>query len=445
MKTPIFDFARDYVKSGSTRAHMPGHKGVSRLGVEHLDITEITGADSLYETCGIIKESENNASDLFGAHTLYSTEGSSLSIRAMLAAVARYSKETGGSQTILAARNVHKSFVYGAALVGLDVEWIYGDSYLACEVDVDLLASRMDEIKPIAVYLTSPDYLGNKADVRAIADLCHERGVLLLVDSAHGAYLKFLESSEYPTDLGADMCATSAHKTLPVLTGGGYLHLSMNAPRGLLDYLRSSMELFGSTSPSYLILESLDLCNAELASGYAERIADYAGKIESIKAKLNTGGYSIVSREPLKITISAKKYGYFGTELASILSDAGVCAEFSDPDYLVLMLTPDIDDGSLIKITDALLSIPRRAAICEDPPVPSRLERAMSTRDALFSPSETVPVSSSVGRILATASVGCPPAVPLAISGEVIDEATAAAFKYYGIDAVSVIKEKTDC
>ena len=95
MKTPIFDFARKYAESGSVRAHMPGHKGVTRLGVEALDITEINGADSLYEASGIIRESEENATSIFGAHTLYSTEGSSLSIRAMLATLARYAAEKG--------------------------------------------------------------------------------------------------------------------------------------------------------------------------------------------------------------------------------------------------------------------------------------------------------------------------------------------------------------
>ena len=122
MTTPIYDFARKYADGGALRAHMPGHKGVSRLGVEALDITEIVGADSLYEASGIIKESEENASSLFGAHTLYSTEGSSLSIRAIAAILARYAADTSKSKRILAARNAHKSFVYGAALSDIEVE-----------------------------------------------------------------------------------------------------------------------------------------------------------------------------------------------------------------------------------------------------------------------------------------------------------------------------------
>ena len=441
MKTPIYDFAKKYAEKASVRAHMPGHKGISRLGVECLDITEIVGADSLYDADGIIKESEENASRLFGAHSFYSTEGSSLSIRATLAMLARYAKETSKNKRILAVRNVHKSFVYGAALSGVGIEWIYGDSYLSCSVDLDLLAQKIRETSPVAVYITSPDYLGRVADVRAIAEICHAEGTLLVVDNAHGAYLKFLEPSRHPIDLGADVVCDSAHKTLPVLTGGGYLHISKNAPAGLRDYARSSMELFGSTSPSYLILESLDICNRELSSGYAERIADFSKKVDKCRAKLCTGGYLIVSDEPLKLTIDAKKYGYLGTEFAAFLETKGICAEFSDPDYLVLMLTPDTGEESLSLLSDALLSIPRRDEIIAPPPVPSRLLALMSPREALFSAQECLPVSDSVGRILASASVGCPPAVPIAISGETIDENTRYAFSYYGIDKIFVVKK----
>ena len=419
---------------------MPGHKGVSRLGVEGLDITEIAGADSLYEASGIIKESEENASRLFGAHTLYSTEGSSLSIRAIVAMLARYAADTSKGKRILAARNAHKSFIYGAALSDIEVEWLYGESYLSCAIDLEALKNKIRETRPVAVYITSPDYLGRVADVRAIADVCHAEGTLLVVDNAHGAYLRFLEPSRHPIDLGADIVCDSAHKTLPVITGGAYLHISRNAPTELLAYARSSMELFGSTSPSYLILESLDLCNRELSSGYAEAIVDFAKKIEKYRAKLCTGGYFIISEEPLKITIDSKKHGYLGTDLASLLEESGIFVEFADPDYLVLMLTPDSGEDTLCTVTEALLAIEKRKEIKAASPKPTPLSRAMSHREALFSAHECVPVSNSVGRILATASVGCPPAVPIAVSGERIDENTREAFAYYGIECVTVVK-----
>ena len=441
MKTPIYDFARAYAEGQALRAHMPGHKGVCRLGVEGLDITEIVGADSLYEASGIIAKSEACASSIFAANTLYSTEGTSLSIRAVAAMLARYADASAKNKKILAARNAHKTFIYGAALADVEVEWLYGETYLSCSVDADKLALRIREEKPVAVYITSPDYLGRVADVRAIADVCHRAGCLLIVDNAHGAYFKFLEPSCHPIDLGADVVCDSAHKTLPVLTGGAYLHISKSTPCELLAYARSSMELFGSTSPSYLILESLDLCNRELASGYAARIADFSAMMAEMRSKLNTGGYVILSEEPLKITIDAKKYGYLGTELASILEERGIYVEFSDPDYLVLMLSPDSGEDALVSVCEALLSIQRREELIAPPPKPAMLEAVMSPREALFSATECIPVSNSVGRILATASVGCPPAVPIAISGERIDECAREAFIYYGIENITVVKE----
>ena len=122
MNTPICDFVRRYAQSGTVRLHMPGHKGSGPLGCEALDITEIAGADSLYEADGIIAESEANAAALFGAaRTLYSAEGSSQCIRAMLCLAAQNAPR-GARPLILAARNVHKAFVLGAALLGAAAE-----------------------------------------------------------------------------------------------------------------------------------------------------------------------------------------------------------------------------------------------------------------------------------------------------------------------------------
>ena len=219
MNTPICDFVRSYADSRQLRFHMPGHKGMGTLGVEHLDITEIDGADVLYRADGIIKESEANASRLFGtALTKYSTEGSSLSIRAMLYLTVLYAKSIGQEPRILAGRNAHHTFMTAAALLDLQVDWLYPENWeslVPCKITAEYLDRVLDHPdKPVAVYITSPDYLGNVADIAELSAVCHKHGVLLLVDNAHGAYLNFLPENRHPIALGADICCDSAHKTL---------------------------------------------------------------------------------------------------------------------------------------------------------------------------------------------------------------------------------------
>lgn len=438
METPICDFVRDYVNTEAMRLHMPGHKGKNFLGMEALDITEIDGADSLYEASGIIRKSEENASRLFGCPTFYSTEGSSQCIRAMLYLAVLHAKRQGKRPLIAAGRNAHKTFLTGAALLDMEILWMYpknGGNYLSCDLTARDVEAVLEAEKPTAVYLTSPDYLGTAADIARIAEVCHRHGALLLVDNAHGAYLRFLRPSRHPMDLGADICCDSAHKTLPVLTGGAYLHCTDE----FRDWAKNALSLFGSTSPSYLILQSLDGVNPYLAS-LTDRLEEFVPYVEADKEKLTNKGYVLYGQEPLKITISAKSYGYTGQALAKILLKSRIVCEFSDPDFLVLMLTPENTQAELDRLTQALLSIPAKAPILEPPPRFRPGRRVCSPREAMLSPLETVPVAESRGRVLAAATVGCPPAVPIVVSGEAIDDHAIACFRYYGITQCSVMK-----
>ena len=450
MNTPIVDFVRSYADRAPLRLHMPGHKGVLLTGCEPNDITEVAGADSLYEAEGIIRESEENASLLFGCPTYYSTEGSSQCIRAMLYLVMLHAKEQGVDRPrILAGRNAHKTFLSAVGLLDLDVEWLYPPyehGYLDCPVDPIGLTNALERLEsegrlPAAVYLTSPDYLGNTLDIERLAAVCHAFGVLLAVDNAHGAYLKFLSPSLHPMDLGADLCCDSAHKTLPVLTGGAYLHIGSHLPTSLKAQAKSALSLFGSTSPSYLILQSLDMANAVMAdTAFAASLTETARRVEACCIKLRACGFSAHCHEPLKITLYTTLYGYRGTEVADYLRQNNIECEFADPDCLVLMITPAITKADLGRLTEVLMSLPRRAPLFLCPPslVPS--ERVMSVREALLSPAETLPVGECVGRVLAAATVGCPPAVPIVVSGERIHEDAVACFKYYGIETCSVVK-----
>ena len=438
MNTPVADFVQRYAKAGTARLHMPGHKGRCFLGCEPWDITEIHGADALYEAEGILAESEQNAAALFGSQrTCYSTEGSSQCIRAMLyLAVA-----ASGSHTVVAARNVHRAFVSAAALLDLEIRWLWPEesrSLCGCPISPAQLEETLHSLPepPAAVYLTSPDYLGGMAEIPALAQVCHQHGTLLLVDNAHGAYLRFLQSSLHPLDLGADLCCDSAHKTLPVLTGGAYLHLSPTAPAQLAPLAKSALGLFGSTSPSYLTLASLDLCNRYLAEGYPQRLAEAVERLAELREKLTAAGWRVEPSDPLRVTVAAPR-GVTGQELAGQLRRQGVECEYADRDFLVLMATPENTPEELAQAAAALGQCPGEA---NPPQLPlARGERACSIRQAAFAPRETVDAAHSLGRVCGLPTVGCPPAIPIAVSGERITPEALALFAYYGIEQVEVL------
>lgn len=443
MNTPIADFVRAYAASGCARLHMPGHKGRPFLGCEALDITEIAGADELYGAAGIIAQSEKNAGALFGSgRTFYAAEGSSQCVRAMLA-LAVWSAPPGRRPVVLAARNAHKSLLYAAALLDFDVAWLWpespGQSLCACPVSPAALERALEETRPAAVYVTSPDYLGGACDVAALAAVSHRRGVPLLVDNAHGAYLRFLNPSRHPLDLGAAVCCDSAHKTLPVLTGGAYLHIGKDAPASFAENARASMELFGSTSPSYLTLASLDLCSRYLAEGYAGRLAAAAEELAELRGHLSASGWQVEPSDPLRLTLRMPD-GLTGQELAQRLRREGVECEYADRDFLVLMASPENtlqDRARLLSALGSNTAPPSR----EGPLSPAGGERAASIRQALMAPRERVPVDRALGRVCGAPTVSCPPAVPIAVSGERIGPAEMALFARYGVTEVEVLRQ----
>ncbi|MBR3268274.1 MAG: amino acid decarboxylase [Oscillospiraceae bacterium] len=443
MNTPVYDFAKKYAAGGKVRLHMPGHKGVSALGCEALDLTEIPGADELFAPAGIIAESEENAGKLFRCRTLYSTEGSSHCIRAMLYLALLHAAASGRPPVIAAARNAHRAFLTAAMLLGFEIVWLpqsSGSSYLSFSLTESAMQSCLPH-QPAALYLTSPDYLGNLCDIPSAADFCRRHNMLLLVDNAHGAYLRFLQKSLHPSDCGADLCCDSAHKTLPVLTGGAYLHIADSAPAVCFERCRQAMALFGSTSPSYLILESLDLCNRYLSEEYPQKLQTFLKSVRSLREKLSAQGWSLCGSEPLKLTLRTKPFGYSGGELDSILQEKGIFCEFADTDYLVMMLTPELTDDDLHRTECALLSVQKRPPLPEIQLPPLHTGTVLRPREFLFAETEILPVSECAGRICAETAVSCPPAVPLVLCGERMTPEAAGAMRLYGKTTCAVVKE----
>lgn len=442
MKTPIVSFLKSYQEKSPVRMHMPGHKGAGILGFEGMDLTEIYGADELFAAEGIIKESEQNASSLFGCPTYYSTQGSTLCIQTMCTILCQDAKSKGKKPKILAGRNAHRSFIHAAALLDFDIEWLYGNSdYLSCKINAEDLEKKIVENNPTAVYLTNPDYLGNLLDIKALASICKKYNVLLAIDNAHGAYLRFLKDSLHPIDLGADLCCDSAHKTLPVLTGGAYLHLSDSLNQVWKNDVKHFMEYFSSTSPSYLIMASLDAANDVLDTTFKKSLSECIQRVDVLKNTLIQHGYTILSGEPMKITISTKEFGYSGNEIANLLMECDIYPEFYDSDYIVLMPSPYNTKDDFERLQKCLCGIERKSILVNKPPKLEQAKKAMNVRQALFAPSMTLDVSKSLGQVCSSVTVSCPPAILPVIPGEVISESSIEVMKYYGIETVRVVKE----
>ncbi len=455
MEAPVARFVEAYCNKNMARFHMPGHKGHVFFGCEPLDITEIPGADVLYHGDGIISESEKNAGILFGSgKTHYSAGGSTHCIKSMLAVLVMESQAGGGAQRryLLAGRNVHRSMVDACALLDLDLEFVKSlrDGHLCSDViSPEELRAALDSRKgrlPLAVYITSPDYLGQLADVRGLAEACRDFGVPLVVDNAHGAYLHFLEEPCHPMDVGAAMCCDSAHKTLPALTGAAYLHIHREYLEQFEPYAKQALQVFGSTSPSYLILQSLDLCNVYLADKIRKKLSLVTALAAQAENELVEHGICIRPSEPLKIVIHAGAHGISGEETAQEMRRYQIECEYADDSFVVLMLSPETEERDFCR----LLRWGKESRLRGSEPVHGYAggqkavlpERCMTIREAVFCENELIAPQEAVGRICAAETVSCPPAVPIAISGERISQEMAETFLHYGISKVSVVKRR---
>ena len=443
MNTPISKFTDEYAEKKMIRAHMPGHKGGGE-NYYSLDITEIDGADSLFEADGIIFDSEKNASAVFGSgFTYYSAGGSTLCIYTMLALLTMKSR----CKKVVAARNCHRSFLNACIMLDLEPVWIYPE-YESTVVSGNISGSAVEAAicgagEAACVYITSPDYLGRLYPLDDIAEVCRKYDVPLAVDNAHGAYLRFVYDNgtpAHPLFHGADICCDSAHKTLPVLTGGAYLHISRDyLPMAAAD-VKEIMSMFGSTSPSYLILRSLDKCNAYMENGASDYFEKMRYATDELKIRLKAA-WHIEPSECGKLTVFAPPSGMTGIQLAAQLRERGVECEYADNTHTVMMLT-GLSIQQIQQLGNVMENIPQPRIIV--PTIEAtgfgQLRRAMSIREAAFADDEEIPVDKAEGRICSRAVSCCPPGIAVVVGGEIFSAESINILKNYSILNVNVVK-----
>ncbi|MDE5792798.1 MAG: PLP-dependent transferase, partial [Oscillospiraceae bacterium] len=282
------------------------------------------------------------------------------------------------------------------------------------------------------IYITSPDYLGNLQDIAGLAEICKKYQAKLLVDNAHGAHLAFLKQNQHPIALGADMCCDSAHKTLPALTGGAFLH--MKNPDNL-NLLKQHMQMFGSTSPSYLIMQSLETCTEWLANQGKQAIQICAERAEQLKQKL-AEKYSIIGNDSMHLTLQVN-----GVIMADIFRKKyKIECEYADKTCLVFLLSPMMTQEDFARLEFACMNceiIPAEPI----PELPLPLEQVYSMRESALVPWELINLEQAEGRICAPVQVPCPPAVPIVISGERLNKNWLNIMKFYDLEKIAVMQK----
>lgn len=441
--TPLFAALQKHKNLNRASFHTPGHKNSKLFTAQNffeLDLTELPDTDSLYEANGVIKEAEVLATKLYDSNcTIFSAGGCSLCIQTMLKLALPY----GGK--IVASRMIHKSAVNTMAILNAEVKWIMPEPDKKNSNFKQISASEIEKVlqknkDAACVYITSPDYFGNIADVTAISEICHKHNVPLLVDNAHGSHLKFLSKDMHPLTLGADLVADSAHKTLPVLTGGAFLH---TADKKFASGAKQAMSIFGSTSPSYPIMASLDVCRAWLHKNGKAAYSKLEQEVTAIKKIAHQKGLIDNLNEnvdPIRLALHTAKLGFCGHDAAVFFRKNGVEPEFSDYQKVVFITTPlnTLEDFSRLK--RAIELFPVGEHLQNPTPIFDTPIIKKSLHEAMFSTSESVNSVDSVGKISATTVCPCPPGIPILVPGELITENSIKNLLHYGIFSLDVIK-----
>ena len=411
---------------------MPGHKrcGFNGFDPYKVDITEIEGFDNLHDARGLIKEAQDRAGALYGVKkTCLLVNGVTGGILAALSAV------TNPGDTILMARNCHRAVYGGLIAADLKADYLYPE-YAGClmgGIAPEAVRSAVSENPHIkALVITSPTYEGFVSDIGEIARICHEKGVLLIVDEAHGAHMHFGKSFPASAVDFADIVLHGAHKTLPAFTQSALLHV--NSDRVDLDRLESFLRLYQTSSPSYILMAGLERCISFLENVGAGRFEEYEKLLEEVREEIKKcyaftladddykGKAGIYDIDRGKLTILPHLSLMTGYDLAGRLrEDYHLECEMADRTHIIAMTSVMDTKEGLYRLVSALNEMDKPAEYISEKvdPLP-RTKQVMTARAAFTGKAECIDIERAEGRIAADLIYAYPPGIPLVAPGEVI-------------------------
>ena len=450
MPTPLVDALRAYAAREPARFHMPGHKGKSfplaeLNGLAPLDVTELNGTGNLYEPGEPFDAAQSLWAERFGFEQCqFLTGGSTQGVHTGLALCCM------PGDKILLDRGSHRSAFHAMALldlrpVWLERPWLEGEN-LTGPISPEAVERALDRHPDIkTVCITSPTYSGVLSEVDAIAQTVHAHGARLFVDGAPGAHLPFLGLDPFR---GADAVAVSAHKTLPAMGQTALLFASGFEP----DRARELASVFGTSSPSYPMMASLDAARDWMERRGAQEYERTAVRVEALRKKFPSlrprdhacGGPTCgdgLALDPTRLVLNAKD----GLALAQILEERGIVPEMADKGHVVLICTCQDNDFTFRQLEQALDGLREQIGDCPPLPPPPLPEAVLTPRQALFSPRETVEWPRSAGRIAAGQIAPYPPGVPVIAPGERIEKKHLAYLTDIGYNkrGVAVIQDQT--
>lgn len=440
---------KKYGAADTCPMHMPGHKrqtGEAFLGAFpnpfSIDITEIDGFDNLHNAEGILKDSMEWAAGVYGADkTWYLVNGSSSGILSAICGTVK------PGERILMSRNCHKSAYHGVILSHAEVDYVYPQTLENLGIQGGILASDVEkklkkQPDTKAVLIVSPTYDGAVSDVAAIAEVVHGYGIPLIVDEAHGAHFPFGKGlfPKSALDCGADLVIQSLHKTLPSLTQTAVMH----GRSGQVDFVRIDrfLQMFQSSSPSYVFMASMEQCIWEMAQNGAgqmqafnRRLQNLRGKLKGLK-RLRLLGPEILEREKYagvfdldlsKIVVSCRGCGISGEMLGDWLRDRyHIEMEMCGADYVVAITTYLDREEDLQRLGTALLELDGELAELDVPdwekPDLPRPQICRNLSDAVECQLKERNLADCAGEISGEFIYLYPPGIPIVAPGELVTE-----------------------